>query len=320
LAADFDGNIYIGDFGNNRNDRTNLAIYKVHEDELNQKDTVEVQFIYFSYPDQNLFPPDKSQLNFDMEAMLYIYGNLYLFSKNRTEPFNGICNIYELPSEPGTYVSKKLDSINFGNGPKELFQITAADISPDGSRIALMSYDKMYLLHDVPFHDFTGGRMDMIEFVNLSQKESVIFLNDSVLLISDEKSVLGGGNLYAFNIASYIKNNSEVRKHEVTLSSKEFSDTLRVSINTEVRGKIYYEFYSSEGARVDAGTIGEFPRGKSEFILTPPRFPNGIYMLNIQVGKRPHGFFVYRNNPVDWDYVKKEMESPKSPSQNRQTK
>ena len=149
----------------------------------------------------------------------------------------------------------------------------------------------------------------MHEFEEVSQKESVIWNADSTLLISDEKSVLGGGNLYGLNLAPQIKNNSKVRREEVSIPNKEFGDTLLVQFETELRGPVYYEFYSGEGDRVSYGKVGEFERGKHEFELTPDLFNNGMYMLNIQIGSRPHAFFVYRYNPVDWEKVKKEFEN-----------
>lgn len=308
LTADPKGNIYIGDCGNNRNDRKDLAIYIVSEEQLLKKDTVTSEKIAFSYSDQTAFPATKDKMNYDIEAIIFQYNSLFLFSKNRTDPFTKYTTVYELPAAPGTYIANKVDSIFLGDGPKELYQITAADISEDGNRLVLMSYEKMYIMHDFPYRDFNGGRMQMLEFNNLSQKESVVFANDSTLYISDEKSVLGGGNLYSLNISAQIKANNLVRKNEVNLPSKGFSDSLLVTLDTEVRGKVFYEFFDVNGERIDAGTVGYFPRGNASFKLAPPMFQNGTYLLNIQVGKRPHAFFVYRFNPVDWEKVKKEFE------------
>ena len=56
-----------------------------------------------------------------------------------------------------------------------------------------------------------------------------------------------------------------------------------VNFTTELRGKVYYEFFNGEGSRIDYGTIGHFERGKHAIKIAPPEFPNGTYMLNIQI-------------------------------------
>ncbi len=318
IATDGNGRIFIGDFGNNRNDRTDLKVYMVLEDELLKNESVEALEMKFAYADQKQFPPKKEARNFDMEAMVFYRDKLFLFTKNRTDPFNGYTYLYMLPVATGEQVAHRIDSLYLGAGPRELYQITGAEISPDGGLLALLSYDKFYLIHDFPFNDPFGGRIEEIE-TPLSQKESITFLNDTTLLLADEKSVLGGGYLYSTSIAEQRKKNSEVRKYEVRIPEKQFVDTLLVEVETELRGKIYYEFFSGEGDRVNYGVVGDFDRGKHTFELTPPPFLNGTYLLNIQVGKRPHAFFVYRFTDVNWDEVKQEFDQRKQDVQNRQT-
>ena len=68
LTSDKEGNLYIGDFGNNDNRRKDLAILKVaHKDLMNSEDAP-VERIQFYYPNQKKFPPKKSALFFDAES------------------------------------------------------------------------------------------------------------------------------------------------------------------------------------------------------------------------------------------------------------
>lgn len=320
LARDPYGNIYIGDFGNNRNDRQDLRIYIVSEKELLESTEVVARVLAFSYPDQNAFPPPVAKQNFDMEAMVWYMDYLWLFSKNRTQPFTGYTTLYVLPTTPGTFKAVKTDSLFLGEGPRELLQITAADISPDGTLLALLSYDKFYLIHDFPFNDLIGGRIEQVSLPNLSQRESITFADDTTLIVADERSVLGGGNMYKLNIASNRNENVNQRRGEVTLPEKEFGEKLRVEIETEVRGKVYWEFLDGEGNRVSYGVVGTFDRGAHAFDIFPKPFPNGTYLLNIQVGKRPHAFFVYRFNGVDWQKVEEAFKERAEEIQKRQTK
>src|SRR5690606_2488100 len=86
LAKDAEGNMYIGDFGNNQNKRKNLQIYKISNPENAPSDRSKAEVIEYYYPDQNTFPPSPSTRNFDVEAMIVYKEHIYLFSKNSTEP------------------------------------------------------------------------------------------------------------------------------------------------------------------------------------------------------------------------------------------
>ena len=61
LTIDPDGNIYIGNFGNNDNDSNNLSILKIHADSLaSDQNKIHPEVISFSYPEQKKFPPIKT--------------------------------------------------------------------------------------------------------------------------------------------------------------------------------------------------------------------------------------------------------------------
>jgi len=55
LAKDKEGNLYIGDFGNNTNDRKSMTIYKLPNPEKEKGDKVEAEKIEFTYPEQKKF-------------------------------------------------------------------------------------------------------------------------------------------------------------------------------------------------------------------------------------------------------------------------
>jgi uncharacterized protein YjiK len=60
IISDQQGNIYIGDFGNNDNDRKDLAILKTDLKDINQTTTKVIQTTKFHYQGQTDFPPKKS--------------------------------------------------------------------------------------------------------------------------------------------------------------------------------------------------------------------------------------------------------------------
>lgn len=206
LAADRDGNFYIGDIGNNLNVRNKLFIYKVSKDEL-KKEIPQAETISFVYEDQRDFPPSTSEMHYDAESLIHYDGSLYIFTKNRTEPFTGYTHIYRLPDTPGDYTAQLVDSLKLGEGLMTNFWLTSADISPDGQMIALLSHDKLWILTCFNGKKFSQGQLTEYRLNSYTQKESVTFKGKNTLFLSDERirNILGG-NIYSFEIPAAVMN------------------------------------------------------------------------------------------------------------------
>jgi hypothetical protein len=116
LAMDEDGNLYIGAFGNNDNTSKTLRIYKVSDPESIKDILYTAGIIEYYYPDQHRFPPPQEQKNFDADALVSIHDSLFVFTKNRTEPFTGYTKVYRLPQTPGRREALLYDSIYPGKG------------------------------------------------------------------------------------------------------------------------------------------------------------------------------------------------------------
>ncbi|GLB51444.1 hypothetical protein NBRC110019_04830 [Neptunitalea chrysea] len=199
LTSDNKGNIYIGDFGNNANKRDNLAIYIISNPDDIKSDKTKAQKITFHYEDQQDFPPKKDELFYDCEAFFYLNNNLYLFTKDRSHPYQGMCNMYRIPAQPGDYEAKLIDSYHFGD-TYTIGSITAADISPDKSTIALLTHKHVYLFSNYSGNNFFSGKLTTINMNNNSQKESIAFKDQHTLLISDEASKKKHPKLYELKI------------------------------------------------------------------------------------------------------------------------
>jgi hypothetical protein len=205
ITQDDKGNFYMGDFGNNENARKDLKIYKIPNPANLFNDTVDAEVIKFSYPDQTEFPPDKDKRNFDMEAFFYYKDSLYLFSKNRTEPYSGFLRVYTLPVTAGEYKAKLIDSIYIGTGPFFADWITAADISPDKGSFVLLSNNKFWLFKIKNGVPLTKSEHTEIFLPTLSQKEAVCYISPTELYITDEVNKETGGRLYFVDIKDYLK-------------------------------------------------------------------------------------------------------------------
>lgn len=178
LAQDEDGNLYIGDFGNNENKRQNLRIFRINEKNSSQVDTIQ-----FTYADQHLFPPKKADRNFDCEAFFYHRDHLYLFTKDRGK--NELVKVYKVPAKPGSYQVAAFDSIQIST------MITSADISPDGNRLALLGYGNIYICDISGRDDFFSGEKYCIPVGKTGQAEALVFTDNTNFIFTNE-----GGKIF----------------------------------------------------------------------------------------------------------------------------
>ena len=300
ITKDQSGFVYIGDIGNNANKREDLVIYKIREADIYNNTQVFASKINLRYEDQKAFPPNVIRRNYDAEAIVVRYDRIYLFTKNRTKPFSGYTYLYKFPNSEGDHIIKKVDSLFIGEALAKSW-ITDVCMSKDMRHITLLSHDKIWLISDFYRDFFLRGFVQEIELDHFSQKESVTFKNDSVLVIADETTALSKGKLFELNINSEIVILDSLRKNEVTLLSLEFEDSMGVSVNSVVAADVFFEIFDGNMTRVDFGRIDFFEPGEHLFYIKPKKILNGSYMLNIKVGNRPHGFFVNRFKEVDWD-------------------
>ncbi len=201
IAHDDQGTIFIGDFGNNNNLRTNLKIFILQHVEQ-QTDSIRAEVINFRYANQTGFPPPAAFRNFDMEAMVWYNDSLHLFSKNRTDPFTGYTYQYSMPAIPGDYTLSPVDSFKTGDGPMVFFWITGAAVNRKDKQLVLLSHDKIWLFQHFEGSRFFGGTSRMISLPTHTQKEGICFTKDQTWHITDEyfSTLRIGGNLYEMKL------------------------------------------------------------------------------------------------------------------------
>lgn len=171
LARDTQGNLYIGDVGNNLNRRKDLKIYKLHEA------SGHIDTIAFHWEDQQEFPPQKKEWNFDCEAFFWHQDQLHLFTKSWGD---GVVRHYVLPDQPGSYPAMLVESAPV----KGL--VTAADISPDGKMISLLTYGKIYLFTVADKNSMLQHPISCLRIPWAGQCEAVLFVNNNSLVLSNE--------------------------------------------------------------------------------------------------------------------------------------
>lgn len=191
--------LYIGDFGNNNNEREDLAIYKIDLTslDLNNLNQSSIEKIPFYYNTQQEFPPSKKERYYDCEAFIRVGSYFYLFSKNRSNDFNGKTQVYKLKADGSSTIAEYINEIEICNDDKDCL-ITSADINSNGE-IALLTSDKIFMISDYDA-DFKDFKIKRYELNHNSQKESIIFKTDNILWISDEQRKNTGGNLYEYKL------------------------------------------------------------------------------------------------------------------------
>ena len=201
IAQDEVGNLYIGEFGNNDNTRKDLKIYKLSPTYLTATDKVKPAIIQFSLEDQDRFPPAKDQQHFDIEGMFALDNHLYLFTKDRSEPFRGKTKLYQLSNQPGTHTAIFLDEFSTDN-PKAKGAITAADISPSKNKIALLSNEVIWIFTNFKDTSFFNGTVYQFNLPVKRQMEGVVFSDDCTLFVINESKSNQAGTLYQVGICT----------------------------------------------------------------------------------------------------------------------
>jgi hypothetical protein len=169
IAIDDTGHLFLGDIGNNRNKRLDLTVYRVPEPDP-RSDTRSVQVdrtLPFRYANQVI---GSSLPNFDAEALIWHAGAIYLFTKHRADTQS---QLYRLEDRAGLneQILQPLGTLELSAPDRDpdLAQVTAADISADGRRIALLTYGAIHLFE---LEGVTPWPLTQIRRIPLDPKEA----------------------------------------------------------------------------------------------------------------------------------------------------
>jgi len=200
LTQDDFGHFFIGDFGNNNNKRKDLTIYKIENPIDLKTSETEAEIIRFKFIDQDLHNTNDSIKNFDLEAFVFYKGRLYLFTKNRTKPFDGFTNLYSMEDYASNQKARRVSRFKTCQAGKYQCWITSAAMSPNRKTLALLGSNKIWVFKNWKGDDFFSGDLTEIDLGLITQKEAITFYNDSLVVIADEKFKGIGGNLYRYVI------------------------------------------------------------------------------------------------------------------------
>jgi hypothetical protein len=212
MTQDDFGHFFIGDFGNNDNMRKWLTIYKI-ENPIDIKGTeTEAEIIKFTFPEHRNFPPKASEKNFDLEAFVFYKRHLYLFSKNRTKPFDGDTNLYKIGDHADNYQASFISNFNTCTTHQKLCWITSAALSPDRSKLVLLDSERLWLFENWQGDDFFSGDAYKIDLGIVTQKEAVTFSDENTIIFTDEEFYGIGRNSYMIKLDQVTKERIQTKK------------------------------------------------------------------------------------------------------------
>lgn len=192
LTADGQGNLIVGDVGNNLSRRKELAFYVFKEPALGVQEISELKKYTFSWPDQAVYPDP--EISHDCEAMFVVRGKLYLLTKHRRDTLTELWRA-DLPATGEKAVLTKLARFDAKG------MVTDASVSPDGKRLAILTY-RMAWVFELPAtgEDFFRGpaKVAPLSPPLLSwQLEGCAWLDAQTLLLGSEQ-----GDLFKLPLAA----------------------------------------------------------------------------------------------------------------------
>lgn len=188
IALGEDGTLILADFGNNCHCRDDLKILIIEEPEPEDGKVEVVAEYRIKYPERegilSLFIED----NYNAEAVFMKGGEVYIITKNES---GGEGKLFRLdnPSESEVNILTEVASFKFKG------QVTAADISPDESKLAVLTYRSIWLFDLKDDKDMLGGTTYWQPIRGVEQVESIAF-SDDYLIIAEEN-----GSLYRVSIS-----------------------------------------------------------------------------------------------------------------------
>lgn len=275
---DSEGTLWIADIGNNENRRTDLQFHGYYRGEW--------LHYPFAYEDQQEFPPQE-RLIYDAEAVVSTGDSLFIFTKNRTLPFNGRLHLYAISLVSPRSTAVLLDSIDLGGWIREDNWITGADLSPDGKTLALLSSRKVVLFTGFPGKRFFDGKHKTIA-LGFSQKEALCWVKNNTLWITDERSFGLGGKLYELRMDAATLERNLIHRAEVN------GGDLHLNLELFEDSGLGIVLYDAQGSPAQTIPLGKLKAGihRLELPLPENNWSHGL----LRVGEEKAWFYLPESN------------------------
>ncbi len=273
--------LYVGDFGNNAGNRTDLRIYKISKNDL-LAGTVTAEIIEFSFSDQTDFTPAPNATNHDCEAFVVLGDSLHIFSKRWLD---NTTRRYVLPTTPGTYIADLRDSFDTD------CLVTAADVSDEGM-LLLLGYDgstsetSLWLLWDYPGTSVFAGnkrKLTLGSAINMSQAEGIAFSSPTTGFICSERISVFQQRLLRFDVGPWSTGPSATAAQRgragLLVYPNPFSDCLNIDFQGVVEDGAALALLAADGCVLQNAVLRSGTTSLDTTIL-----PVGTYFLLVKNG------------------------------------
>ena len=176
--------IYIGDFGNNNGNRTDLTIYKILKSAYLTSESVTAERIDFAYEDQLIFESNPNNNDWDAEALFVLNDDLIILTKQWQ---SGGTVAYSVPKTAGSYSAKNLGNYAV-NG-----LVTGATYNPKTETLFLIGYSRLLAgfltkVEGVTQTAIFGGTIERTNLdIGFAQVEGITFVDASTYFFSSER-------------------------------------------------------------------------------------------------------------------------------------
>ncbi|MEQ9308712.1 MAG: hypothetical protein RLN90_04605 [Balneolaceae bacterium] len=188
IALGENGTLILADFGNNCHCREDLKILIINEPDPDDDETEVIEEYNIRYPENDGVLSLFVEENYNAEAVFMKNGMIYIITKNES---GGEAKLFLLdnPSTEEVNILTEVESFKFRG------QVTAADISEDETKLAVLTYNSIWLF-DIPKsgNSFFSGNTFRQPIRGVEQVESITF-SDEDLIIAEEN-----GDLYRISI------------------------------------------------------------------------------------------------------------------------
>ena len=249
--------LYVGDFGNNDGNRTDLAVYRINKNDLSNN-IASAELINFEFSDQVDFSENSNNHNFDCEAIIFFNNQLHLFSKNWEDSQT---KHYTLSPEPGTHVAQLKETFNV-----EGF-ITSADINDDNELVLLgytvRGFSFLWLLFDFDGDNFFSGnkrRIDLGFGLTNSQTEGIAFRKNGYGYIVSEQFKVNDQftlpqKMLSFSIDQWVNGVTSTKNISVLNSILVYPNPIQDSfeIKSTIQKEFSWKLYNEYGRSINSG-------------------------------------------------------------------
>jgi len=266
--------IYIGDFGNNNGNRTDLKIYRIEKTSYQSNTTVMADVINFSYDDQTDFTTN-NQTNFNAEAMVVYNGNILIFTKNNGD-FK--TNAYIFPKTVGTHTATKIDTYDVQG------LVTGATYNESDTSFLLTGYSNLlqpFLVYidGAVGNSIFGGNVVKTDITSLigqgSQLEGITDLGNERYFLSREKIQSFTPKVYAFS-SLYALDVDDFTQSEIVIYPNPFVNYIQVNSEKSIT-KI--EIFDVHGKKIQAKITAD---NSIELV----NFSSGTYIINVHLDNK----------------------------------